>query len=448
MAPVNEIVDVQISRGSVNISQTGFGTIMILGGNANFPERLRYFSTSDLSAIANALLSGTSAPEYAAAQAICSQNPKCTQLAIGHRGSIVTSTFSGTMTGGTIKATVNDKTATVSFTTDIPTTLDALVTALGTVAGAVVTHAALSSILVITPSSGYVVGVSYVITPNTGNTIAVSSTSSETEAIADALNAIQEYQNDWYGLILVSRDTGAVSSAAAWIEAADMKVFATASADPNVIATSDTTSIAHRFQTLGYLKSQVRYSAKAATEFPDAAMLGRILPYDPGSYTAAFKSLAGVSTDLLTTTQRAAAFAKNADVYEYVGGVNITRNGKVSGGEYLDIMIFIDWLKARCTEAVYSILVSNLKVPYTDAGIASVENALTQPLKAGQNAGGISPTAYNDQKAQIGGFYITVPRLQDVPTVDKTSRTLNNVKFVAFLAGAIQIVKVQGTVTL
>jgi hypothetical protein len=192
----------------------------------------------------------------------------------------------------------------------------------------------------------------------------------------------------------------------------------------------------------------VRYAAKAATEFPDAAMLGKILPYNPGSYTAAFKSLAGVSTDLLTTTERAACFSKNVDVYEYVGGANITRNGKVAGGEYLDVMIFIDWLQARCTEAIYRLLVSNLKIPYTEAGIAAVENALTQPLKAGQNAGGISPTAFDDQGLQIGGFYIEVPRLQDVPTIDKTNRTLNDVKFVAFLAGAIQIVKVVGTVTL
>jgi hypothetical protein len=111
-------------------------------------------------------------------------------------------------------------------------------------------------------------------------------------------------------------------------------------------------------------------------------------------------------------------------------------------------MIFIDWLKARCTEVVYQILVSNLKVPYTDAGIAAVQNALTQPLKAGQNVGGISPTAFDENKNQIGGFYITVPRLQDIPTADKTARTLNNVKFTAFLAGAIHVVRVNGLVTL
>lgn len=447
MAPINEIVDVQISRGSVNISQVGFGTIMILGGNANFSERLQFFSTSDLSAIADALLSGTDALEYKAAQAICSQNPRCTQLAIGHRASTIVATFAGTLTGGNIVAIVNGVTKTVSFNADVATTLGDLATAIATVTGIQSAVYGAGAITII-PSSGYVIGLSITINGNPGNTLAVSYVSTETETVTNALNAIQQFNTDWYGLILASRNTTDVGLAAAWVEAATLKIFVTSSADPNVIAVSDTTSIAYLFKQAGYLKSQVRYSAKATTEYADAALLGKILPYNPGSYTAAFKQLAGVSTDLLTTTQRNAAFGKDVDVYVYVGGVNITLNGRVAGGEYLDVMIFVDWLQARCTEAIYQILVNNLRVPYTDAGIASVENALTQPLKAGQNAGGISPTAYNDQKAQIGGFYITVPRLQDIPTIDKTNRTLNNVVFVAFLAGAIQKVAVRGTVTL
>ena len=414
---------------------------MILGGNAAFPERLRLFSTDDLGAIADALLSGTDAKEYKAASAICAQNPKCTQLAIGHRGASVVASFSGTETGGTIVATRDGGSpVTINLTGVLATDLGALATATGGVY-----HA---SAITYTPATGHVVGIDIEINANHSDTLAVSYTSSDSEDITDALNAVMEYNNDWYGLILASRDKTDVEAAMEWTETAKMKVFVTASADTQLISVTDTDSIAKYAFENSLLKTQVRYSAKAATEYPDAAMLGKILPLDPGSYTAAFKTLAGVSTDLLTTDQRTAAFAKNVDVYEYVGGVNITRNGKVSGGEYLDVMIFIDWLDARCTEAVYQILVSNAKVPYTDAGIASVENALTQPLKAGQNAGGISPTAYNDAKVQIGGFYITVPRLQDVPLTDKTSRTLNNVKFVAFLAGAIQIVKVRGTVTL
>ena len=447
MAPLNEIVEVQISRGSVNISQVGFGTIMILGGNAAFKERLQFFS--DLSSVADALLTGTEAPEYKAAQAIFSQNPKCTRLAIGHRGADLELVWTGTITGGSIVAVVNGYSITQAFDTSRELTLDGLATKIAEIPGIDSTsYSEESGIMRIAVAAGSVIGLSITLQAYEIDTLAYTVETTNTESVTDALNAIVEYNNDWYGLIVAARGKTDVEAAAAWVEAAIMKVFCTASADLDMLDAEDTSSIAYTFKTLGYLKTQVRYSANAATEYPDAAMLGRILPYDPGSYTAAFKNLAGVATDLLTTTQRATLFDKYVDVYEYVGGTNITRNGKVSGNEYLDVMIFIDWLQARCTEAIFQILVSNLRIPYTEAGIASVENALTQPLKAGQNAGGISPTAYNEQEAQIGGFYIEVPELQNIPTIDKTSRTLNNVKFVAFLAGAIQIVKVRGTVAL
>lgn len=452
MAPLNEIVDVQISRESVNISQVGFGTVMILGGNANFPERLRFFSTDELGAIADALLSGTDASEYKAASAICSQNPKCTQLAIGHRGAQVIATFTGTETGGTIVATINGAATpiTITLTGVIATDLAALATAIKAIDG--IDDATYNAgAIAIEPDDACVIGISLVLNVNHSDSLAVSYSSVETEYVTDALNAIQEFNNDWYGLILATRDEGDVEEAAAWVESTPMKIFVTASDKVEIVNTplsGDKGSIAKLFFTKAYLKTQVRYSSKAATEYPDAATLGKVLPLDPGSYTEAFKTLSGVSVDNLTTNQRTNAFEKCVDVYEYVGGVNITRNGKVSGNEWLDVMIFIDWLDARCTSAVYQILVNSAKVPYTDAGIASVQNALTQPLKAGQNAGGISPTAYDDSKKQIGGYYVTVPRLQDVSTQDKPHRILNNVKFVAFLAGAIQKVMVRGSVTL
>jgi hypothetical protein len=446
--PLKEIVDVQISRESVNISRIGFGTMLILGGNAAFAERLQYFT--DLPSLALALQSGVAAPEYKAAIAAFSQSPKVTRVAIGHRGATVVITEDGgTFTGGPIKATVNGTLVTTSFTTDKATTLGDFATAIAAVTG--ISSAVYSDpALTIIPDAGKVVGLTIDTSSISGTMTIASIATTETEAADSALDEIEAYNNDWYGVICTSRNITDVNKVAAWVEAAEMKFFITASADPNIVnqsVSADTTSIAALFKNNAFLKSAIVYSSFATTQFADAALMGKLLPLDPGSYTAAFKTLSGVSVDNLTTTQRANAFAKHANVYEYVGGVNILRQGTVSGNEYIDVMIFIDWLDARCTEAVFSVLVSNAKVPYTDAGIAAIQNALTQPLKAGQNQNGISPTAYDDQKRQIGGFYITVPRLQDIPAVDKTARELHNVKFTAFLAGAIHFVAVNGVVT-
>lgn len=453
-APVSEIVKVNITRESVNISRVGFGTMLILGNNANFAARVQYFE--DLASVGKALLSGTLAPEYKAASAAFSQNPKVERIAIGHRVATVTAIDNaGTFTAGSIKATVNGVLKTQVFITDKDTTLTALAAQIATVAGVSsctydpINHRTI--IVPVTSPAGVPVGLSIDITGITGTMLFTSYTTTDDEDADVALSACQQENNDWYGVILASRIKGDVLDAAEWVEAAELKFFATASADSDIVNKTvdlDTSpSIAKTFMSKGYLKSTVIYNSYAETEYPDAALLGRIFPYDPGSYTACFKTLVGIDVDNLDATQRANAFAKFVNVYEYVGGVNILRQGTVSGNEYIDIMIFIDWLDARCTEAVFGVLAASLKVPYTDPGIHSIYNALTQPLQAGQNAGGISPTAYNDQKKQIGGFYITVPRLQDVAPGDKTARELHNVKFVAYLAGAIQKVYVDGTVT-
>jgi|WetSurMetagenome_2_1015567.scaffolds.fasta_scaffold53980_2 hypothetical protein len=449
-APIEEIVNVTITRESLNLSQVGFGTIMILSGECNFAERLQYFSTDDAAAFAGALIGGVDAKAYLAYQAIASQNPKVTRVALGHRTSnVIFTENAGTYTAGGITGTVCGHAISVSYTSDKATTMAALATAIEALAEVATCTYAANAITII-PASGFLITAALSLSAITGTMVWLSYTVAETESVTDALNAVQTYQTDWYGFIITSRVEADVLNAAAWAETASMKYFLTASNDVEIVNTtlsSDTGSIAKTFHSNAYLKSAIIYSAVALTQYPDAALFGRILPYDPGSYTACFKSLAGITVDALTATQRANAFEKKVNVYEYVGGTNILREGVASGNEYIDVMIFIDWLDARCTEAVFAVLASSLKVPYTDAGIASIQNALTTPLKTGQNNGGISPDAYDSQKKQIGGFYIIIPKLEDVPTADKTSRTLNSVRFIAYLAGAIQKVVISGLVT-
>lgn len=450
-APINEIVNVTITRESLNLSQAGFGTIMILSGACNFTERLRYFSTDDAAAVAGALIGGVDSKAYAAFQAIAAQNPKVSRIALGHRQASVEFTENdGTYTAGAITGTVCGHAISVAFTSDKATTMAALVSAILALTTEISTCTFASHVLTITPKSGFLLQVNLSLAGITGTMAWSAYATTDIENVTDALNAVQIYQTDWYGLILSSRVEGDVLAAAAWVEAAPLKYFLTASDDPEIINTtlsSDTGSIAKSFYGFSYLKSAIIYSAVAATQYADAALFGKILPYDPGSYTACFKILAGITADALTSTQRANAFEKNVNVFENVGGANILREGTTPGNEFIDVMIFIDWLDARCTEAVFAVLASNLKVPYTDAGIASIQNALSSPLQTGQNNGGISPTAYDSQKKQIGGLYIIAPKLEDVPTVDKTSRTLNSVRFVAYLAGAIQKVVIHGVVT-
>jgi len=168
-------------------------------------------------------------------------------------------------------------------------------------------------------------------------------------------------------------------------------------------------------------------------------MFGVILPLDPGSYTAALKDLVGITKNDITPTQRTNILAKNANMYSEVGGVGITEFGTVGEGEYIDIIILVDWLDARITEGVFSLLTRLPKVPYTDGGIAGIEAEITKVLQLGQALGGIATDPQ---------FTVTVPLASEVSQGDKAARVLNGVSFVATLTGAIHATNITGTVTL
>jgi hypothetical protein len=188
--------------------------------------------------------------------------------------------------------------------------------------------------------------------------------------------------------------------------------------------------------------------SSAGTEYPDAATLGKLLPYDPGTYTMKFKTLAGITVDYLTATQSTNARAKNANTYEEIGPSNILREGTVGEGEKLDVIIFIDWLQARITEGVYQPLINNLKIPFTEIGMAAIKGEIEKVLKIGVARGGISDYAQDSDKNQIGGYIVTLPAFEDITTADKAARLLTGVEFTAWLAGAIHAVEIAGVVTL
>lgn len=258
--------------------------------------------------------------------------------------------------------------------------------------------------------------------------------------VADDLTAINNSNNSWYALISTSRDVPTVKAIAAWVEAR-IKLFGTASDDLDIInvqAGTDTTSIAAFLNQLGYVRTFVMYHQDADFDYPEAAWMGKVLPLEPGSETWKFKTLNGISYSNLTTTQSNNALAKKANTYEFTGGVGITANGTVAQGEYIDIIRGIDWLTARIQEFVFSVLVNNPKIPYTNAGISIIEAEVKRALALGVS---------NDFLSSDPFPVVTVPNANDVPPNDKANRILRNVKFKATLSGAIHAVVVRGTVS-
>jgi hypothetical protein len=80
-------------------------------------------------------------------------------------------------------------------------------------------------------------------------------------------------------------------------------------------------------------------------------------------------------------------------VYTTRGGVNVTEDGVVASGEYIDIIRGIDWLESRLEVAIFTNLVNKRKIPYDDGGIASalaVLNSHSEGIGVGVGVAGMA----------------------------------------------------------
>ena len=121
--------------------------------------------------------------------------------------------------------------------------------------------------------------------------------------------------------------------------------------------------------------------------------------------------------------------------------------GKTASGEWIDLIRFRDWLQNDMQVRVVNLLVTNKKIPYTDGGIGLVQNQMIASLKAGQQAGGIAPTEYDEDQNEIPGYVTKVPLAANLTAVQKASRKLKGVSFQARIAGAIHMVEINGNLT-
>lgn len=442
---LDDIVNIQISSQTASVSRAGFGYGLILGVHQKTLNRVDWYNKSDWSTAMVADGYATTDPIYLAAQRYFAQNPSPTKVAVGRvQADQLTVTIeavqNSTQYGFTIECGTPGSPTQVTFTSDADATQTEIADGLVASAngGAEASYITASNVgddvqIVLDGDDPMVV-----VLNQSPTLMEISDPEGTVEDLDTALAAIVLEDSDWYGICAVDRTAAQVQKVMDWVEA-QVKIFVTASADSNIINQAfgvDNTSIAYYCHNNSFARSMVLYSGDAATDYPDAAWLGKCLPKDAGSITWAFKTLAGISADTLTSTQRGHALDKYANVYETVAGVSITQFGTTGANEYMDITRGVDWLRATMQEDIYTKLVNLDKIPYTDKGIASIESSVRKALEAGIDRNFIASITS-----------ITTPAAADVSAANKAARLLQDVEFTALLAGAIHEIEVQGVVT-
>ena len=263
----------------------------------------------------------------------------------------------------------------------------------------------------------------------------------------------------WYVLCSAGIDSKYYEEIAAYIETQE-KMFAYTELDcfpaPGTERAEDEDQVipsvgAVYFRTMGCYGREK--TSQALEDIPDAnlyenvAWVAKWLNYSSGSETSAFKTLSSVYPSELTGTEMKLLAEKNLNYFITVGNKNITMNGKTVGGEWADVIRFRDWLKNDMQLRVVNLFITRPKVPYTDSGIALVQNQMIASLKAGQDAGGIAETEFDADGNEIPGFVTSVPLSASLSASEKASRRLTKCKFKARLAGAIHFAELKGSLT-
>lgn len=258
----------------------------------------------------------------------------------------------------------------------------------------------------------------------------------EAESWVDALFAIEAENNTWYGLATETHEKADVLALAAAIEA--RKKIYIASTQDAASKTTAADSLLATLKSLGYMRTSVIWAKNADAEFPEFGLLASQLQETPGSNTWAYKAITGTTPGGLSNTETINIKANNGMTYETLGGLNRTTGGKMAGGEWIDVIVFVDWLEARLSERVWRKIATLKKVAYTNDGATILETEIYAQLREGVRNLGLAATP---------APAVIMPDVDLVDPQVRGTRVYDGITFTARLGGAIHFVGIKGTVT-
>lgn len=440
---IEEVVNLSIVATTAPPARASFGTPLIMCYHSVVPDLVYLISQpSDLIDAGWAITD----PAYRAASAVFSQNPRCQQVAIGKRTSAYTQvvkltpvkttvgyTYSFTFVSPTGVATPISYVVQPSDTaTIIATAIVALFTGVTGVTAALVSGGPTFSL---TAASGKLFNLKGLPRPQD---LTVLDSTTDPGIAADLAAVYADNPDSWYSIGFDHSGKAEIAAAAAWVETV-RKLCIVNTSDTECI-TSSTSDIASTIKNASYVRTDVLFSGNELLSYSALAWQGVMLPKNPGSATWAFKQLAGITPDVLNTSQKNYAKTKNLNTYTPLAKQGRTQWGQAGGGQYTDIVLGTDWLFARIQEAEFAVFASNDKVPFTDSGVDSLRSAALAVLKTA------TTSAYN-LLATTPAPLVTFPLVADVSDIDRQNRHLPGGTFTARYQGAVHTVDIAGTIS-
>ena len=163
---------------------------------------------------------------------------------------------------------------------------------------------------------------------------------------------------------------------------------------------------------------------------PVAAIAGEVGGLEVGSYTINNLIVKGVDGLELSQEEIEEIHAKGGVTIVISAGDVVVSEGKAAGGSYVDNTDGNDYIKQQLEYQTQKVFNNNLKVPYTNEGIAMLENAATSVMKDAEN------------KGIVENFVVSYALREDVSEDDRKSRKYFGGKISYSMAGAIHEIEI------
>lgn len=254
-------------------------------------------------------------------------------------------------------------------------------------------------------------------------------------AATEALRDVELTDKGWRQLIVIS-DTGTASTASALcaaVEALEGKMlFLNFGLD-------EETGI-----TVSGIRRTVAFFCDPTENapVPVAALVGNTAGRDAGSFTYKNLILSGLEPQNLTAAEVKAIHDKGGITFVVKAGDAVTSEGKVLGGEYIDVVDSEDYVVQQIAFKTQKALNLNGKLPYSNAGISVLEGAVVDALQNAFNMGIIAVKADG-----FPDYSVSFALREETSPENRSNRHYPYGSFRFALAGAIHTADINGEIT-
>lgn len=285
---------------------------------------------------------------------------------------------------------------------------------------------------------------------NATSTQGTDATSITTDLGVAANAAVKAKQSFFYvGVDRTIRDTADVLSAASWAEA-NAKVFGLATSDTSVLTAGGTSNYFYQAKQRNFQRTISVYDASnGGVEYPEISILGRAATVNfnvaNSALVLAYKKGPAITTADLSPTELAALQSYNGNAFIDVAGNVLFWNGVMADGTWFDTIQGTSWLGAKVQANVFNLFYqSTTKIPWTETGVAMVNQQITLALELAVTNGLIAPGYDNEGVFYPDGYKVISTDLSLLQS-QKGKRIWEGSSFIAIGSGALQGAVISGS---